>query len=71
MTLEKEKTDPSHLLKYLLANRTYGTFGFAHNTSLRLAKSQEPFLSHYLEEEFRGEPYIEGAVYQFLNDRVK
>lgn len=32
---------------------------------------QVQILSQYLEEEFGCEPYIQGAVSQFLNDRVK
>ena len=32
---------------------------------------QVQLLSQQLEEEFGGEPYIEEAVSQFLNDRVK
>ena len=38
VTEEKEKADPSHFLKFLLASRTNGTFGFARHTSQRFAK---------------------------------
>jgi hypothetical protein len=40
---EKEKADPSHFLKFLLASRTNGTFGFARHTNPRFAKPKEPF----------------------------
>jgi hypothetical protein len=43
VTIGKEKADPSHFLKFLLANRTNGTFGFARNTSQPFAKPKEPF----------------------------
>jgi hypothetical protein len=42
---KKEKADPSHFLKFLLASRTNGTFGFARNTSQRFAKAKEPFFA--------------------------
>jgi hypothetical protein len=45
VTENKEKANPSHFLKFLLANRTNGTFGFARHTSQRFAKPKEPFLS--------------------------
>jgi hypothetical protein len=49
------KADPSvflffpktHFLKTILANRTNGTFGFAHHTSRRFTKPKEPFFSHF------------------------
>ena len=43
---EKEKANPSHFLKFLLASRTNGTFGFARHTSQRFAKPKEPFFCH-------------------------
>ncbi|MCO6463861.1 MAG: hypothetical protein J5I52_06895 [Saprospiraceae bacterium] len=43
---KKEKTNPSHLFKFLLANRTNGTFGFARHTSRPLAKPKEPFFAY-------------------------
>jgi len=43
VTEKKEKANPSHLLKFLLASRTNGTFGFARHTSPRFAKPKEPF----------------------------
>ena len=45
VTEKQEKANPSHFLKFLLANRTNGTFGFARHTSQRFAKPKEPFLS--------------------------
>ena len=41
-TEKKEKTHPSHFLKFLLASRTNGTFGFARHTSRPFAKPKEP-----------------------------
>ena len=43
---EKEKADPSHFLKFLLASRTNGTFGFARHSSQRFAKPKEPFFDN-------------------------
>lgn len=43
MTEKKEKAKPSHFLKFLLASRTNGTFGFARHTSQHFAKPKEPF----------------------------
>ena len=45
VTENKEKANPSHFLKFLLASRTNGTFGFARHTSRPFAKPKEPFLS--------------------------
>lgn len=38
---KQEKADPSHFLKFLLASRTNGTFGFARNTSRPFVKPKE------------------------------
>ena len=46
LTEGKEKTHPSHFLKFLLASRTSGTFGFAQHTSPRFAKPKEPFFAN-------------------------
>jgi hypothetical protein len=46
VTLEKENADPSHFLKFLLARRTNGTFGFARHTSRPFAKPKEPFFAN-------------------------
>lgn len=46
VTEKKEKADPSHFLKFLLASRTNGTFGFAQNTSHPFAKPKEPFFAN-------------------------
>ena len=43
VTEKNEKAHPSHFLKFLLASRTNGTFGFARHTSHRFAKPKEPF----------------------------
>jgi len=43
---EKEKANPSHFLKFLLASRTNGTFGFARHTSRPFAKPKEPFFAN-------------------------
>jgi hypothetical protein len=43
VTKKNEKTHPSHFLKFLLASRTNGTFGFTRHTSHRFAKPKEPF----------------------------
>lgn len=43
VTEKEEKANPSHFLKFLLASRTNGTFGFAQNTSRPIAKPKEPF----------------------------
>ncbi len=47
VTEEQIKADPSHFLKFLLASRTNGTFGFAptHKTDSS-AKPKEPFLAN-------------------------
>ena len=46
VTEKKEKANPSHFLKFLLANRTSGTFGFSltHEANAS-AKSKEPLFS--------------------------
>jgi hypothetical protein len=46
VTEKEEKAHPSHFLKFLLASRTNGTFGFARHTSQRFAKPKEPFFCH-------------------------
>lgn len=43
VTENKEKALPSHFLKFLLASRTNGTFGFARYKSQRFTKPKEPF----------------------------
>lgn len=43
VTEKKEKADPSHFLKFLLASRKNGTFDFAQCTSQPFARSKEPF----------------------------
>ena len=43
---KKEKANPSHFLKFLLASRTDGTFGFARYTSRPFAKPKEQYFSH-------------------------
>jgi hypothetical protein len=45
VTEKKEKANPSHFLKFLLASHTNGTFGFARHTSPTIAKPKEPFFS--------------------------
>jgi len=49
VTEKEEKAHPSHFLKFLLASRTNGTFGFARHTSQRFAKPKEPFFCHRTE----------------------
>jgi len=44
VTEKEEKAHPSHFLKFLLAIRTNGTFGFARHTSRPFAKPKEPNL---------------------------
>lgn len=46
VTEKKEKANPSHFLKFLLASRTNGTFGFAQHTNPRFAKPKEPFFAN-------------------------
>ena len=46
VTEKNEKAHPSHFLKFLLASRTSGTFGFAQHTSPRFAKPKEPFFAN-------------------------
>jgi len=41
VTEKQEKATHSHFLKFLLASRTNGTFGFARHTSQRFAKPKE------------------------------
>jgi hypothetical protein len=43
VTEKIEKANPSHFLKFLLASRTNGTFGFARHISQPFAKPKEPF----------------------------
>jgi hypothetical protein len=45
VTENKEKANPSHFLKFLLASRTNGTLGFVRYTSRPFSKPKEPFLS--------------------------
>jgi hypothetical protein len=46
VTEKQEKATPSHFLKFLLASRTNGTFGFARYTSRPFAKPKEPFFAN-------------------------
>ena len=46
VTEKKDKAHPSHFLKFLLASRTNGTFGFAQHTSRPFAKPKEPFFAN-------------------------
>jgi len=46
LTDKQMKADPSHFLKFLLASRSDGTFGFARNTSQRFAKPKELFFAN-------------------------
>jgi hypothetical protein len=46
VTEKEEKAHPSHFLKFLLASRTNGTFGFARHKSQRFAKPKEPFFAN-------------------------
>lgn len=48
VTEKEEKAHPSHFLKFLLASRTNGTFGFARHTSQHFAKPKEPFFCNAL-----------------------
>ena len=48
VTEKKEKAHPSHFLKFLLASRTNGTFGFARHTSRPFANPKEPFYTFAL-----------------------
>jgi hypothetical protein len=41
VTEKQGKATPSHFLKFLLASRTNGTFGFARHTSQCFAKPKE------------------------------
>ena len=45
VTEKEEKAQSSHFLKFLLASRTNGTFGFARHASRPCAKPKEPFFS--------------------------
>jgi hypothetical protein len=40
LTEGKEKANPSHFLKFLLASRTFSTFGFARHTNPTLRKTK-------------------------------
>jgi hypothetical protein len=46
LTEKEEKAHPSHFLKFLIASRTNGTFGFARHTSRPFAKPKEPFFAY-------------------------
>jgi hypothetical protein len=52
VTEKIEKADPSHFLKFLLANHTNGTFGFARHKSRPFAKPKEPFTKHLMPDKF-------------------
>jgi hypothetical protein len=41
VTEKKEKADPSHFLKFLLASRTNGTFGFAPTHKANASQNQK------------------------------
>jgi hypothetical protein len=45
VTEKKEKAHPSHFLKFLLASRTSGTFGFAQTHKANASQNQK---SHFL-----------------------
>jgi len=44
VTKKNEKTHPSHFLKFLLASRTNGTFGFTRHTKPTLRKTKRAVL---------------------------
>lgn len=46
VTETEEQAHPPHFLKFLLASRTNGSFGFAHHTSRTIAKPKEPFFAN-------------------------
>ncbi len=48
VTEMKEKANASHFLKFLTANRTNGTFGFALHTCQPFTKLKEPFCTFSL-----------------------
>jgi hypothetical protein len=52
VTEKKEKANPSHFLKFLLASRTNGTFGFARHTSRPFPKPKEPFFATATENNY-------------------
>ena len=45
VTEKREKADPSHFLKFLLASRTSGTFGFAPKHKANPSQNQK---SHFI-----------------------
>ena len=45
VTEKREKADPSHFLKFLLASRTNGTFGFAPTHKANPSQNQK---SHFI-----------------------
>jgi hypothetical protein len=55
VTVKKEKANPSHFLKFLLANRTNGTFGFApKHKADPSAKPKEPlFYQRFLQRKVK------------------
>jgi hypothetical protein len=53
LTEGKEKANPSHFLKFLLASRTNGTFGFARHTSRPFAKPKESFFANATDDSNR------------------
>ena len=47
VTEKKEKANPSHFLKFLLASRTNGTFGFAPTHQAKASQNQKSrFFTH-------------------------
>jgi hypothetical protein len=58
LTEKEEKAHPSHFLKFLFANRTNGTFGFARHTSQPFAKPKEPFFCQRTNKNIKFEFYF-------------
>jgi hypothetical protein len=52
VTEKEEKAHPSHFLKFLLANRTNGTFGFARHTSRPFGKTKRAIFCQRTRKEF-------------------
>jgi len=52
VTEKKEKADPSHFFKFLLASCLNGTLGIARHTSRPFAKPKEPFF-HVIFNKFK------------------
>ncbi len=65
VTIEIEKADPSHFLKFLLVKLTNGTFGFARHTSRPFAKPKEPFWGDHFDNNHDIRMYSQHEIVEY------